>query len=283
MSLKVVRKLPNFQGLATGSAFTATLSLPIGLSVEQIYINYGGDISLADMSNIVVELNGREVMNFRTGTELDRFNQFHGRAAAAGVLIIDFTRFGLRTRDAEEMTKVGTGFPLDPNRTVADGSANPRYNPFPISSFTLRCDVAANTTVSLTAYMEASGPQPTGLIRKIRRVDPAAMVAGVNTITEIPKGDSINSIFFWKGDINELAIERDGYRVFDSTDPLNDVRQIDGVRVPSANAFVFDPTYMGNGAENLTTAGVADLRFLPNISVAGSCPITVDYIGQLSN
>lgn len=282
MALKVLKKMPNFQGLTTGSAFTATLSIPIGLSIEQLYIVYGGDIALADMTNLVVEANGKEIMNFRTGTELDRFNQFMGRAAAAGTLTVDFTRFGLRTREAEELTKLGTGAPFDNNQALANGRPNPGYNPFPVSSLTFRADVSANTTVSMIAYAEMSAPAPTGLIRKIRRIDPAAMVAGENTITEVPKGDDINSIFFWKTDINSLFIDRDGYRVFEATDALNDVRQTDGVRVPLASAFVFDPTYMGNGAETLTTRGVADLRFIPTISVAGSCPITVDYIGPLN-
>lgn len=282
MGLKVTRKLPAFQGVSTGTAFTASIQIPIGLSIENMFIAFSGDITLAKMTNLVVEANGKELMNFRTGTELDRFNQFEGRAAASTILTIDFTRFGLRTREGEELTKLGTGMPFNNQLVLANGQSNPAYNPFPISSLTFRMDVTACTVVSLSGFYTGSNPTPTGLVRKVRRFDPAAAIAGENTISEIPKGDDINSVFFWKTDIINLAIERDSYRVFDRTVALNNLIQLDGVKTPIASAFVFAPTEMGNAAESLTTAGVADLRFIPNVSFAGNIPITVDFIGKLT-
>ncbi len=278
MPMKVTRKLPPFQGSVAASS-TVTCQIPIGLSVENIFLVYA-TITLAQMTNIVISANNRDVINFRSGTELDRFNQFEGRAAASGILALDLTRFGLRTREAEELTRYGTGLAFDPKQTLANGQRNPFYNPSPIASLTLRIDTAATGTIS--GYYVGSLPSPTGLIRKITRVDPPSFNAGSgNTYAGLPKGDDINKLFLWATDITDLSIDREAYRVFDRTDTLNDLIQTDGVRVPTSNAYVFDPTEMGNGAETLETRGVGDLVVNITKTASGTAPMSLDTIGPL--
>ena len=279
MTLKVTQLMPSFSGAAASQ--TASVTLPLGLSFEQLYLTYSG-ITLAQMTNIVVKANGKEIMNFRSGTELDRFNQFQGRAAASGVLAIDFCRYGMRTRAAEEYTKLGTGFPVNTQEADSKGNANPLFNPYPVTILTLQIDCAAATTPVFTLYACLSDPAPTGFIRKIQRFEYSASAGGQYQISDLPKGDLINMAFFIATDITALQVTRDKYTVFDRTDTLNDVIQLDGVRVPLSYFFAYDPTENGNGSEGLPTAGVNDLRFILTKTASGSIPTTIDYIGLLS-
>ena len=93
----------------------------------------------------------------------------------------------------------------------------------------------------------------------------------------------INQIYidFSAGNLSRLIVERDNFRVFDRIDTLNERIQTDGIRVPQASQFVYDPTEDGNGAESLVTAGVNDLRFTLVHSAAATDTISVVYIGGL--
>jgi len=275
MTLKVTKKQQSFTGVpAGGVAGTAQCVLTLGLSIEQLAIVYSG-VTLAQMTGIRLMANGKEVMNFRTGTELDAHNVFFGRAAASGILVIDMCRYGMRTRAAEELTKFGTGFPLQTN------PAAPNFNPVAITLLTLEIDIAAAASGAvLTAYALSSDPSPTGLILKVKRFQPA-FNAGETQIDNLPRGDIINTVFAFATDITALRVERDGYTVFDRPDALNDLFQVDGVRVPSSAYYVYDPTENGNGSEGLVTANVGDLRFIYTKTGAAAVPMSVYYLGFL--
>lgn len=275
MTLKVTKKQQSFTGVpAGGVAGTAQCVLTLGLSIEQLAIIFSG-VTLAQMTGIRLMANGKEVMNFRTGTELNAHNVYFGRATAATILTLDMCRYGMRTRQAEELTKFGTGFPLQPD------PAAPNFNPVAITLLTLEIDIAAAAAGAvLTAYALSSDPSPTGLILKVKRFQPA-FNAGETQIDNLPRGDIINTVFAEAADITALRVERDGYTVFDRPDALNDVFQTDGVRVPSAAYYVYDPTENGNGSEGLVTANVGDLRFIYTKTGAAAVPMSVYYLGFL--
>ena len=275
MTLKVTKKQQSFTGVpAGGVAGTAQCVLTLGLSVEQIAFTYSG-VTLAQMTGIRILANGKEVMNFRSGTELDAFNTYSGRAAAAGILVVDFCRYGMRTRMAEEMTKFGTGFPYNGDKK------SPLFNPVEVTLLTMEIDIsAAAAGAVLVAYALSSDPAPTGVIQKVKRFQPA-FNAGETQIDNLPRGDIMNTVFANAADITALRVERDGYTVFDRPDALNDLFQNDGVRVASAAYFVYDPTENGNGSEGLVTSNVGDLRFIYTKTGAAAVPMTVFYIGYL--
>ena len=275
MTLKVTKKQQSFTGVpAGGVAGTAQCVLTLGLSIEQIAVIYSG-VTLAQITGIRILANGKEVMNFRSGTELDAFNTFFGRAAASGILVIDFCRYGMRTRAAEELTKFGTGFRVQPDPTKE------AFNPVAITLLTLEMDIAAAAAGAvLTAYALSSDASPTGLIQKVKRFQPA-FNAGETQIDNLPRGDIINTVFAKATDLTALRVERDGYTVFDRLDALNDLFQNDGVRVASAAYFVYDPTENGNGSEGLVTANVGDLRFIYTKTAAAAVEMSVFYLGFL--
>ncbi len=260
--MRITRVMPSFEGVAAGQ--TATCRMPIGLSYHHLNVAYSG-VTLAQMTDIRLVANGKVYQRYPGGDELDVFNQFDGRSAASGRLILPIgDRFGLRTREAQEFTAIGTGKKDDPR---------------PITTLALEVDIdagAAGPVLSMKANQSA--PRESGLIKQVRHFNYTAGGAGDFEIADLPKGGIINRIFFKSGDINSLKVERDGYTVFERDATDNDVEQGDGVRVPQAGYFVYDPTEQGNGAEGLATKGVHDLRFTLDMAAGGSIPVTVEYL-----
>lgn len=280
--MKITQQLPATTGVSSGG--TAVTVLPIGLSFEAIAIDYAGSITPALMTNIQLVANGKPVQEYRSGTELDTYNQYNKRTAAATntILFMDLTRRLLMTPQAREFTKLGTGMPVD-NRAAVNNMPNPNYNPFPIQTLTLQMDLGTFTAGTITCYGLQSAPSPTGYIRKVRRFN----YGPTNTefeIADLPKGDLINAIYINYGvKVNYLTLKRDNFVVFERPRLLNNVIQTDGlIRTPQSGLIVLDTTEEGNGGEVIVTAGVNDLRLVVEFSTTPTtCNLTVDYIGNL--
>lgn len=265
--MKLTKRMPSFEGVAAGQ--TATIRLPIGLTYEQLLISYSG-VTLAQINEIRVVGNGKTFQRYTGGLRLDALNRYTGRAAAAGVLVIDFTRYGLRTRQGEEVTGLGTGV------SSKDGSTE-------LSTLAVEIDIdAAATAPALSCKAVQSAPRPLGLIRHIREFGYNPAASGEFEISDIPKGHLFNSVHFFSANVSDLKIERDGYVVFERAAGENSLIQVDGVRVPQSGVFSFDPTEIGNGGETLQTAGVFDLRFIATMSAAGALPVVVESIAPLN-
>jgi len=262
------RKLPSFEGVAAGQ--TATLRCPIGESYHGIDITYSG-VTLAQMKTIRVIANGEVIQTISGGDRLDFLNRFDGRAAAAGVLVIDFERYGLKTRAGIEATVLGTG---DPN------------DPLPVTTLAVEVDIdAAAVNPVLKATARRSEPSPSGLLRKFKEFTYSASAAGVFEISDIPKGPLINRVFFGGHTANvykSLTVERDNFILFEQTVAELEAEQIDGIRVPQADFVVFDPSAAGYGSEALVTQGVSDLRFKLDVTNAGQIPVIVEYLDSLT-
>lgn len=260
MTRKITAVMPSFEGVAAGA--TATARLPIGLTYETLLLTYSG-VTLAQMNEIRVIGNGKTIQRYTSGTRLDELNKFHGRAAASGIIAIDFIRYGLRTRAAEEITALGTGI----------------VGPEELTTLAVEIDIdaaAAAPVLSMKAIQSVA--RPLGLIRWVREFGYNAPAIGQYEISDIPKNHLFNTVHFNSADVNSVEIQRDRFSVFKRLKAENDLVQSDGARVPVAGAFVFDPTEVGNGAESLETAGVHDLRFVLDMSAAGSVPVTVESL-----
>lgn len=262
----LTRKMPSFSGVGAGQ--TATCRLPIGLSYHHLLLTYAG-ATLAQLNELRVVANGEVIHRYVGGSVLDTLNLYEGRAAAGGILVLDFDRYNLNTRDGREFTRLGTGLQVD-------------QDPRPISTLNLEVDIdagAVGTVLSLKAVQSA--PSQSGLFKKVRHFTYNAPAAGDYEIADLPRGDLINKVYFNKAGINSIKIERNGFVIFERTAAENTLIQTDGVRVPQTNYFVFDPTESGYGAEGLVTADTKDLRFTVNVAASGAIPVTVEYIGPL--
>tara|TARA_R110000737_G_C14623309_1_gene493992 strand:- start:3947 stop:4753 length:807 start_codon:yes stop_codon:yes gene_type:complete len=262
---KTTRKLPSFEGVAAGQ--TASIRLPIGRTYEQLLITYGG-ATIAQLTELRIVANGEVIHRVTALTKLDSMNKFEGRAAASGVIVFDFNRYGLRTRAGEEFTGLGTGVLDDPNK---------------ITTLTAEIDIAAAaTSPTLSAKAIQSPPRAVGFIKKTRQFIYTAGASGEFEISDLPKGDTINKIFIGNQGtigITKVVIERDNFIEFERSVAENSLIQTDGVRVPQSGYVVYDPTEAGNGSESLATAGVQDLRIRLTLTTAGQVPLTVETIG----
>lgn len=267
----VTKKMPAFDGVAAGQ--TATCRLPIGLSYHDLMLDYSG-VTLSQMTEIRLMANGKAIQRYVGGDVLDMMNQFEGRDAASGTLIVPIgDRFGLNTRQAIEATKLGTG------GRMPDGSPDPD----PIVSLALEIDIAsAATAPALSLIARQSDPDVAGTVKHIHHFIRTPTGAGEFQIADLPTGRVYEKIYFRSSVVTRVVIERDGFVIFDRTAAQNEHYQTDGVRVPQSNVFVVDFSEMGYGTEGLVTAGVQDLRFRLTCSGAGTINIETETFGPLS-
>jgi hypothetical protein len=264
--MKLTKRMPSFEGVAAGS--TATLRLPIGLSYEQLLITFSG-VTLAEMSLRLMG-NGKQIQTWKSGELLDLYNQFNGRPATSDILILDFTRFGNRTRGGEEFTKLGTG------AESVNGSVE-------LTTLALEIDIAPGASAPLLGCKAVqSEAAPLGFIKHVRQYTHTATAIGELEISDIPKGHLFNQMHFITDDMENLRIEREGYVVFDRSDAENRLIQEGGARVPQTGIFSFDPTELGNSGETLQTSGIHDLRYICDMSAMGSLPVIVESIAPLN-
>lgn len=264
------RKMPSFEGVAAGQ--TATLRLPIGRTYNQIIVTYGG-ATLAQLNAARLVANGEIIQRWTELTKLDDINQFDGRAAAAGTIVLDLERYGLITRAGKEVTALGTG--------ITDRAIDPN----PVTTLALEIDIdAAAVAPTLSAKAKQSPAQVAGVIKKVKEFTYNAGAAGEFEISDLPKKDLINRVIFGNHVARvytQLVVERDNFIVFERTVAENEAFQTDGVRVPQAGYVVYDPTEDGYASEGLVTLGVSDLRFKVTVTNAGVIPVTVEYIAPL--
>ncbi len=265
--MKISKRMPAFEAVAAGQ--TATAKLPIGLSYHSLQLNYSG-ATLAQLNEIRVVVNGKVLQRYVEASHLDSMNKFDGQAGANGVINIPIgDRFGLKTRAGIELSKLGTGIVSDTN---------------PATSIHVEVDIdaaAVNPALSLLAVM--SDPDVSGLVKHVRQFTKSPTGAGLYEISDLPKGNLYNQIFFKSANIDKIEIERDERIVFSRTKAENDKIQNDGVRITQAGYFVVDLTEEGHGSESLVTEGVQDLRFKLTMAAADTVGVTVVSLGALGD
>lgn len=281
--IRISVKVPNSNGVAPGS--TAVWKLPIGRRYHALALQYSGTtFNLTHMTDIRVRVNG-EVIHQLSATDRDMINQFDGRAAAAGILLIPFDRFGLYTQSGEEATAIQTGS-ADPTNGIA------------ITLFELEIDIAAGAVapvVNVTAIQSDNDPAAPGpgLIMRTLRYSRTFGVSGINEIADLPKGTEgpkyrwLNRTFIRTTSTLDLEIRRSGYELFQRTAGVNSRIQLDGVRVPQANVFVFDPTEEGydfTPVPLVQSDGVPyqDFRYRLNMTAAETVTLIQEYLGSLA-
>ncbi|MCU7841827.1 MAG: hypothetical protein KZQ94_20935 [Candidatus Thiodiazotropha sp. (ex Troendleina suluensis)] len=271
--MKLTREMPAFNGVAANSR--ATLNIPIGNTIHELILSLGGGaFTEQHISAIRVKGNGRQLWE-GSGDRLDIMNQFEGMAISGGTLIrLPFERFGLKTRDAVEMTAIGTGMTQNMDRN------SPAYNPMPLTTLQVEVDIAGATTPTLSAKAILSAPSPLGTLLKRREYTYSPAGAGNYEIADLPRGDVINRIWIFSDQLNGVMLDRNNFRVFERTAAENNLIQSDGVRTPQANLFVIDPSENGNGGEWLIS-NVNDFRLILDMAAADTVTVVVDYLGGL--
>lgn len=257
--MRIIKELPSLSNVAAGA--TATLECPVGLTYDRIILEYSG-VTLAQMLNISVEVNGKPVQAFKTGTRLGALNDYYGRPETAGFLSLWFNRQEMVDLAHRRVTGLGTS---------------------DVQTLQIRVDVdAAAVSPAVTAHAILSDPTPLGLLNKVKEFQYAASVIGQYEIDNIPRGPRIQAVHFWNDGITDIEVELDSRKVTDASKALLQAIQSEHGRTPSASATVVDYCLEGDIYQALATAQVRDLRFRPTIDAAESAPITVEYLDQFA-
>lgn len=265
-------RMPPFQGVAAGQ--TATVLLPIGRRYHNLLLSYAG-VTLAQMTEIRVLVNG-QILHRYSATERDTLNQFDGRAAAGGILVIPFNRYNLLTRAGEELTALNTGVGLAGNAVIATLSVEIDISGAAAApALSLIADQSDNNTAQENAILWVKKEERT-LADGLEISDLAGGVIGSN-----PKAQFLNKVYFNQANITGVTVIRDNFTIFERLDAANDLEQTDGVRVPQANWYVVDATERGYGGNIIQMIGSQDFRFRFTAGGAGAMPVISEFLGVL--
>jgi len=264
-------RMPAGEGVAAGQ--TATFKLPVGRQFHEIELTYAG-LTLAQMTAIRVFANGKVIHRY-AAADRDAMNQFDGRAAAAGILVLPFSRYNMKTRAAESETALITGL---------DGGITSLYVEIDIDA------AAAAPVLSMTATQTNNPPnveKGAGTVMHIlsHTRDPSG--AGEFELSDLPRmnptAQLLNRVFFKPSAnaISKMVVERDSFVLFERLTALNDLQHSDGVRVPVAGWEIIDTTERGYSSA-LSLAG-DDFRYRLTVTGAMALTIYTETLGILGD
>ncbi|QLE85570.1 hypothetical protein FLM48_11065 [Shewanella sp. Scap07] len=264
--MRQFKLLPSFANVAAGN--TTTLELPLGMTYDRIHMTYTG-VTLAQLTNIFVEVNGKSVMHFKDGQELQDRNKYLGLNAVAGTLDFHFKQDVLKTLEEQRMFGLGT--------------ANRDGHPV-IENVTLRMDIAADAAApKLSAHAVLSAPSPIGVIQKVKRF-PDSVNAGINEIGNIPKPANARIarlLVKTAADIEKIEVEVDSGKAYELPKVLAQKIQVDHGRAPVAGYYYVDMVLEGDMLQALSLLGVQDFRLrlfaAEGTAASTACDVIVDY------
>ena len=270
---KKTLKMRSFNSVASGE--TATLSLPIGHTYHDLILILGGDLTVALTGRVNIVSNGDIIDSWKTGTQITEFNDHKDLVNSSGILHIPFERLNLLNREHRERTAIGTGMKDDPDY---------------ISSLVLEVEIlAGSTSPALTCYAVVSKASYAGIIRQTRHFTFNALSDGEYEIADLPRGLVIDKVFFRCFDPsddsvvvpNEVSLKLANEIVFQRTNALNEHIQLNGVRDPQGEYFVFDPSEEGYGSEGLRTDQLQEMVFTLDLPEDATIACSVEYLGGL--
>lgn len=259
MARKIL-KLPSFTTVAAGADTSCTLPVG-GNTYERVMIEYSG-VTLAQMLNIEVRVNGDPIQHWKSGTQLDAINDYYGRPATSGFLTLWFVR--------PELTDIAQ------RRLTALGTTN-------VQTLSVHMDIdAAASAPALTAHAVVSGPRPMGLVTKVKQYPHNSAVSGQVDIDNIPRGPRIMAIHLGKADISDVEIELDSVKFYDATKDLAEAIQSENGRTPVTASYTHVDFMGDNDIGNaLITANAADFRLKPTLDTSGATDIVVEFLDAI--
>ena len=271
---RIETRLPYPEGVVAGG--TAVFKIPVGRRIHEMVLVYSG-VTLAQLTEIRVIANGKTIHRY-SAVVRDALNQFDGRTAAAGLLVIPFDRYKLKNRGGEEETALNTDSYDDNGRGIG--------------SVTVEIDIdgaASAPVLSMTASQSEKIPGGAGTVLHINKFPRSAAGAGELQISDIPFGgittQALNRATFVPsaGDISEAIIERDTYVIFERSKTLNERHQNDGVRKPQSGYIVIDKTEKGYAGDPVALAGFADFRYRLECTEAAQIDCYIETLGALGD
>lgn len=259
--MRMLIKLPSFTNVVAGS--TATLNCPIGRSYDRIIFEYSG-LTLSQIKNLRVEIDGKPIQEFKDGVQLDDLNKYYDRHDEAGFISIWFNRPEMNSLDHQRVTRLGTTG---------------------VQTFQISFDIdedATNPKVKAHALQSDAGPL--GMITKVKQFVMSSATAGQFEIDSIPRGPRILAIHFFKADVLSVEVEQNSRKIREGTKQLLQFLQRESGRKPmSAKATSIDFTQEADLYHSLETRPdfIQDQRFRLDLGSAGEVRVLVEYLDNI--
>ena len=256
--MRIRKKLKSLANVSAGA--TATLDCSTGLTYDKITFPFSG-VTLAQMENVDVLINGKVVQSFKDAQEIVDLNTYYGVTYHAGFLVMFFNSIHMDTNLERRLTGLGT----------AD-----------IDTLQIRMDIdTAAAAPAIEAFATLSDPAPLGALVKVKSFPTSFATSGKQDIDNLPRGPRILAIHLFKADVSEVEVEIDSVTIFEGSKSLIEVDQKDAVhaRAPlTAAATHIDFMLEGDTAQALVTAQAKDFRIRPTIDTAGALRTVVEYL-----
>lgn len=260
--MKKTTKMPSVQNCSPGA--TCTLEIPLGLCYNFFLLNLT-NITLAQLTNIEVRINGKAVQEFADGTELDNINKYHGRQAFEnGVLPLFFMRPEMVLPIEKNVTSIGTS---------------------DISTFSLHADIAAAcVSPAIDVYAQQSAQTSLGTITKIRAFPASSATSGDFEISNLPRsGARIACVHLFKADVSHVLVKADGREAVDMPKTvLEQMQKVFGKTPITATCTHVDFVVNGNVQDSLITQGLQDLLVRPTLDSSGSLRTVVEFFEEFA-
>lgn len=260
MARKIIQ-LPSLTPVAAGS--DTSLTMPVGGNTyERVMLEYTG-VTLAQIKNIEVRLNGDPIQHYKTGTQLETINDFYGRPKTAGFL----TLWAIRP----ELTNIAQ------RRLTAWGTLN-------VQTLTIHMDIDAGAAApAIKAHAVVSAPRNMEVVTKVKQYPHNSSVSGQVDVDNIPRGPRILAAHFFKADVDDVEIEMDNIKFYDASKSLSEALQKENGRTPqTASCTHVDMLGDNDIANALITANASDLRFKPTLGTSGSTDIVLEFLDKVA-
>lgn len=264
--MRMLVKMPSLTNVVAGS--TATLNCPIGRSYDRLIFERKG-LTLGQIKNIRVEIDGKPIQEYKDGVQLDEVNAYYKRHTANansnnGFFSIWFSRPEMNSLDHQRVTRLGTTG---------------------VQTFQVSFDIDAGAVnPSVVAHAIQSDASPIGMVTKVKQFVMSTATAGDFEIDSIPKGPRILAVHFFKSDVMSVEVEQNSRKIRDGSKTLLDFLQRESNRAPVNKKTSVDFTLEADLYHSLETNPqfIKDQRFRLNLETAGEVRVVVEYLDFLA-
>jgi len=260
----LIKNLPFTNVVANG---VASVSLPVGMSYNRIFLQLGGTFTKAMITDLKVRLNGKVILQ-NTGTRLDLINTYRGRAVSASFLCLDFCE-----PKAKLMSEQYVG-----NLNTASG----------VSSLTIEVTISGATSPTLDSWSELGPPAPLGVVAK--QIPFTTSFGGSGKFPQklidiANRGAIIKRVHFAHGgNVTALEVKKNGIVIHDNvTTAVNSFYQADYGKTAQTNLYTYDPCLDDNFTNAIKTQDATSIEFNVTTSAADTCTAVLEVLDLLGN
>lgn len=259
----LIKPIPRIGEVTRGTQFPVRLK--IGPTYEYVDFYLMGGLTLAQMRDITVEINGKPIQTWRDGAQLQALNKYYRRPES----------------DRDDMVRLWFYCPeletLEERRNFALGTAD-------VDTAVITIEIAETAPEGANLEMSArtTFPQKLGVIRKVKQFPQTFAQGGEQDIDKIPARDaSIIGMHMQTTAVEKVRLQLDSLEVLrGSVARLHDNYSEVTTAQPGFAHICYSPRAMPQDA--LSTEGVADFRLSLELSGAATFPLIVEYVDTWS-